>query len=100
MLIGYCPMPIHTSFFSWQLVQPLLTPAWIMPVVGTGVWNAVPGATLLAEALTRLDGVLPKWQLSQAAAVGKCEPAPGVVLGGITTMALMPAKLLAVMLAP
>ena len=32
--------------------------------------------------------------------MGKCEPAPGVALGGITTMALMPAKLLAVMLAP
>ena len=85
MVIGYWSTPIHTRLLSWQLLQLPVTPAWIMAAVGAGSLKPVPGALRVATPGTRAEGVLPAWQLSQVVEVGRCELAPGVVLGGITT---------------
>ncbi len=79
-------MPIHRKFDSWQLLQPLVTPAWICALVGAGVANRVPGAVRVALAGTGVDGVLPRWQLSQVVPEGMCEFGPIGDVGGIVTM--------------
>jgi hypothetical protein len=83
-------MLIHTSPLSWQLEQPLVTPAWICAVVGAGVANLVPGAVMAAFAGTNPAGIEPTWQLSQAVAEGICELAPTGEVGGITTILVIP----------
>jgi len=65
-------------------------PPWIIAVVGIGAANAVPGAVLVAFAGTKADGMEPAWQVSQAVADGMCEPAPTGLVGGMTTMLVMP----------
>ena len=63
-----------------------------MSPVGVGVLNLVdPGVVTAAEALTRVDGVLPKWQVSHCALMGDgiCPVVPDVVAGN-TTIAVMP----------
>ena len=92
--------PIQTKLVSWQAEQPPVMPVWIWAVVGAGVANAVPGAVLLLDAGTMPVGVLPRWQLSQVCDDGMCALAPIGEVGGITTMALIPAKLAPVMLGP
>jgi hypothetical protein len=52
--------PNHDDPASWQLEQLLVTPAWIIAPVVTGVWNAVPGTVFVAAAGTSVVGVLPK----------------------------------------
>ncbi len=93
-------MPIHDAPVSWQALQPPVTPAWIWPEVGTGVAKAEPGALRVALAGSSPAGVLPWWQFSQAVLEGMCEFGPAGVVGGITTIALMPKKLLAPMPGP
>jgi hypothetical protein len=93
-------MSIHTWPVSWQLLQPDAMLPWIMAVVGTGVANFVPGAVAVAFAGTRLDGIEPAWQASQAVADGMCDVAPAGEVGGITTILVMPAKLAPVMVGP
>src|ERR1700674_5494019 len=83
-------MLIHTSALSWQLEQPLVTPAWICAVVGTGVANFDPGAVMVAFAGTNPAGIEPTWQLSHAVADGMCELAPTGEVGGITMILVMP----------
>ena len=75
---------------SWQPEQPLLMPAWIIDWVGAGVRKPVPGAVLVATPGTRLVGVEPRWQDSHLLEVGRCEFAPAGVVGGMTTILLMP----------
>jgi hypothetical protein len=93
-------MPIQTKFVSWQPEQPPVIPVWICTVVGAGVANSVPGAVLVAEAATSPVGVVPRWQVSQVVDDGMCAPAPTGEVAGITTIWLIPAKLLPVMLGP
>jgi len=83
-------MPIHTLPASWQVEQPLVTPVWICTAVGAGVAKAVPGAVLVALAATSPDGTDPRWQFSQLVPTGMCELAPIGLVGGCTTMLLMP----------
>jgi hypothetical protein len=93
-------MLIHTSPLSWQLEQPLVTPAWICAVVGTGIANLLPGAVMVAFAGTSPAGTEPAWQLSQAVAEGICEVAPTGEVGGITTILLMPTNEAPVIVGP
>lgn len=83
-------MPTHTKLVSWQLAQLPFTPVWIMLAVGTGNWKPVPGTDRLAFAATRLDGVLPAWQVSQLALVGMWAVGPGMADCGIVMMLEMP----------
>jgi len=83
-------MSSHWYAPSWQLAQPLVMPAWIIAVVGTGVWNSVPGTVLVALAGTSPEGIEPAWQVSQAVADGMWAFGPIGVLAGITTMLAMP----------
>jgi hypothetical protein len=55
---------------------------------------------LVAEAAIKPAGVVPKWQVSQLLPDGMCELAPAGEVAGITTILLIPVKLLAVMLGP
>ncbi|MEI8159398.1 MAG: hypothetical protein WCH60_21260 [Burkholderiales bacterium] len=59
--------------------------------------NPVPGPVAL-DALLGISpvGVLAWWQLSQLVDVGTCEFEPEPLVDGITTMLLMPKKLLLV----
>ena len=91
--IGYAAMPIQTLPASWQVLQPPVMPAWIMAPVGAGVAKAVPGAVLVDDAGISPAGVEPRWQASQTSDEGMCDVGPAGDLGGITTMALTPAKL-------
>ncbi len=87
---------------SWQPAQPLVTPAWICELVGSGVANSVPGAVRVVLAGIRPLTLAsePRWQLSQVLLDGMCEPGPIGEVGGIATMPVMPAKVLAVMPGP
>ena len=61
----------------------------------------MPGTVLVAWAAICPLGMLPEWQLSQVAEpIGKWAPGPGLLESGMTTMLLMPVKLLPVMLGP
>lgn len=100
VVMGYWPMPIHTILVSWQVVQVPVVPAWIMVAVGVGARKPLPGAVLVATPGTSTEGVLPRWQLSQVLVVGRCEPTPGVVDGGITTILVTPKKVLPVTFCP
>src|ERR1044072_1249014 len=93
-------MPIHVEAVSWQLEQPLLTPAWICAEVGAGVAKRVPGALVVALAAISPEGALARWQVSHVVDEGMCEPAPAGLVGGIVTMRVMPAKLEPVTLGP
>ena len=73
---------------------------WIMAVVGTGVANLVPGALSVAFAGTRPAGIEPAWQLSQLVADGMCELMPTGEVGGMTTILVMPTKLVPLMVGP
>ena len=77
-----------------------MIPVWICAVVGAGVANAVPGAVRVADAATSPAGVDPRWQVSHVVDDGMCELAPTGEVGGITTIWLIPTKLLPVMLGP
>ena len=90
VVMGYCPTLIHTLPVSWQALQVPLTPAWIMEPLGAGSKKALPGTERLATPGTKAAGVLPRWQFSQVLDVGRCEPAPKAVEGGITMILLMP----------
>jgi hypothetical protein len=81
-------------------VQPLVTPAWICVVVGTGVANSVPGAVRVAAAAIEPPGTVPRWQLSQDVDDGMCDVGPAGLVGGITTICGTPAKLVPVMDGP
>src|SRR5260221_10218090 len=59
--IGYWLTPIHSVPLSWQVVQPLVTPAWICVVVGAGVMNLVPGAVAVALAAMSPVGMAALW---------------------------------------
>ena len=83
-------MSIHTWPLSWQLVQPLVMPAWICAVVGTGIANLLPGAFVAAFAAMDPAGIEPMWQVSQVVLDGMCEPAPAGEVGGITMILLTP----------
>jgi hypothetical protein len=98
--IGYLLMSIHTRPLSWQPEQPLVMPAWICAVVGTGVANLVPGAVVAAFAGTNPAGIEPTWQLSQAVAEGMCELAPTGEVGGSTMILVIPAKEAPVIVGP
>jgi hypothetical protein len=74
-------------------LQEAVTPEWFIAAVGTGVANVLVAAVLVATAATKVEGVLPKWQVSQVVDVGKCwVDAAGPVVGGITTMESVPWK--------
>ena len=77
-----------------------MIPLWICTVVGAGVANSEPGTLRVAEAATRPLGVVPRWQVSQVVDDGMCALGPIGAVGGITTIRLIPAKLLPVMLGP
>ena len=62
------------------------------PVPGPAALAALPG--------TNPVGALAWWQLSQLVEVGRCELDPGPLVEGITTMLLMPKKLLLVTSGP
>jgi len=83
-------MLIHTWPLSWQLVQPLVMPAWICAVVGTGIANLLPGAAAAAFAGTSPAGIEPTWQVSQVVTDGMCEPTPADEVGGITMILVTP----------
>ena len=89
-VMGYLSTPIHTILVSWQLLQLPFTPAWIMAAVGAGFMKPLPGAVLLATAGIKPLGVLPAWQLSQVVEVGRCALLLAKLLGGMTTIWLMP----------
>jgi hypothetical protein len=55
---------------------------------------------LVLEAATMFAGVVPRWQVSQVVLDGMCELAPAGEVAGITTILLMPVKLVPVMLGP
>jgi hypothetical protein len=57
-----------------------------MDAVGAGFKKPLPGAVCVATPGISPDGVVPAWQLSQVVEVGKCEPLPGALLGGMTTI--------------
>jgi hypothetical protein len=65
---------------------------WIWAPLGAGVANAVPGATLLAEAGTSPAGTVAKWQVSQVVDDGMCDEAPAGLVGGMPTIDVMPMK--------
>ena len=94
-------MSIHRSPLSWQAVQPLVTPAWICAVVGTGVANSVPGAVVVAfaahEARRHRAQVA---GLAGRAATGCASRRPTGEVGGITTILVMPAKVAPVIVGP
>ena len=75
-------------------------PVWICAVVGAGLANAVPGAVFVALAATSPVGVVPRWQVSHVVLDGMCELAPAGLVCGNTTILLMPAKLVPLMLGP
>src|ERR1700676_4570118 len=83
-------MLIHTSLLSWQFEQPLVTPAWICAVVGTGIAHLLPGALAAAFAAMDPAGIEPMWQVSQVVTDGMCEPAPAGEVGGITMILVTP----------
>jgi hypothetical protein len=83
-------MLIHTWPLSWQLVQPLVIPAWICAVVGTGIANLLPGTPVAAFASTSPAGIEPTWQVSQVVTDGMCAPTPAGDVGGITMILVMP----------
>ena len=62
------------------------------PVPGPTDFAALPGI--------RPTGVLAWWQVSQLVVVGRCALGPGPLAEGITTILLMPKKLLLVTLGP
>jgi len=90
-------MPIQTELASWHPLQPLVTPLWICAVVGAGVANSDPGTARVALAGTSPDTLasVPKWQLSHVVLEGMCELGPTGEVGGMRTMLVMPAKLVA-----
>ena len=94
------PTLIHTELVSWQLEQPPVTPAWICALPGGGVAKPLPGGVRLALAEIRPAGMEARWQLSQVIELGICEFAPAGDVGGMTTMLLIPAKLLPVIDGP
>jgi hypothetical protein len=98
--MGYWFIPIHTVSASWQFAQPVVMPAWICAVVGTGVANLVPGAVTVAFPGTSAAGVEPTWQLSQVVPDGTCELAPAGDVAGMTMIFEMPAKVVAVTVGP
>ena len=71
-----------------------------MAAVGAGNWKPELPTLRVAFAGTRLDGVLPAWQVSQVVPVGKCDVATAGDVLGITITLLMPKKLLPVILGP
>ena len=76
-------------------------PLWICAVVGAGVANFVPGAVVVvALAAILAAGTVPRWQVSQLVDDGMCELTPTGEVGGITTMRVMPANELDVMVGP
>lgn len=89
---GYWPMPIQAApeATSWQVLQPLLVPPWIMDDVGAGSLKPLLGTLRGVVTDIGLEGVLPAWQFSQVVLVGKCDVAAAVLEGGITTMLLTP----------
>ena len=93
-------MPIHTKPLSWQLEHPPVMPVWICAVVGAGVAKALPGGFRAAFAGTSPPGTLARWQLSQVVDDGMCEFAPIGEVAGMTTMLVMPAKLLPEIVGP
>jgi hypothetical protein len=90
--IGYWLTPIQTEPVSWQLAQPLVTPAWTCVVVGAGVMNLVPGAVVVAFAAMSPLGMAAWWHDSQAVPDGMCAAGPDGDVGGITMILVMPAK--------
>ena len=100
-LTGYWFTPNHTALVSWQDEQPPVAPAWIIAAVGAGSMKPVPGpVAFVALPGTRPTGVLAWWQASQLVVVGRCAFGPGALVDGITTMLLIPKKLLPVTLGP
>ena len=89
---GYWPMPIQAApeAISWQLLQPLLVPPWIMEDVGAGSLKPLLGTLRGVLTDTGLEGMLPAWQFSQVVLVGRCDVGAAGLLGGITTMLLTP----------
>jgi hypothetical protein len=88
----YKPTPSQDMPLSWQLTQPFEVLAWIMAPLGAGNLNPVLGTIAVATPGTSAAGVFCKWQLSHLELMGDgmCEFAPGVALGGNTTMLLIP----------
>jgi hypothetical protein len=93
-------MSIHTWPLSWQLVQPLVMPAWICAVVGTGIANLLPGVLVAALAAMDPAGIEPMWQVSQVVTDGMCEPAPAGEVGGITMILVTPTNEAPVIVGP
>jgi hypothetical protein len=94
-------MPSHTELVSWHEAQPPVVPAWIIAAVGAGSMKPVPGPVVLVALLAIIPaGTLAIWQFSQLVDVGKCAFGPGPLAKGITTMLLMPKKLLLVTFGP
>ena len=91
-------MPIHVKLASWQVLQPLVMPLWIWAVVGAGVANSEPGTLRVALAGIRplTLASVPRWQLSQVVLDGMCEVGPIGLVGGMPTIAVMPANVPAV----
>ena len=73
---------------------------WICVVVGAGVMKALPGTFAVAVALTDVEGVVCRWQVSQVVDEGMCEFAPTGDVGGMTMILVTPTKLDPVMLGP
>lgn len=98
--MGYSVMPTHCALVSWQEAQLDVTPACTISLLGLGFWKPVPGTVLVATGVIWPEGMLPAWQVSQLVELGMCALGPGLLESGMTTMLLMPAKLLPVMPGP
>lgn len=72
-------------------MQLLAMPVWIAAVDIT-VLKALPGTDAVATPGTTELGMLPRWQFSHLVELGICEPQPGPLDCGITTMLVTPAK--------
>ena len=99
--IGYWFIPSHTELVSWHDVQAPVAPACTMAAVGAGDMKPVPGSVVFVAlpAITP-TGTFAKWQFSHRSDVGTCEAGPGPFAAGMTTMLVMPKKLLLVTLGP
>jgi hypothetical protein len=68
--------------------------------VGAGVRNKLLGTARLTVTDSGNVGVFAAWQFSQVVLVGRCEPGPAIVEGGMTTIPVTPKNELLLMVGP
>jgi hypothetical protein len=100
VVMGYLSMPTQMPPASWQSLQLVVNPAWIIAEDGAGLRKPVAPNVAVAFAETSPAGTLPTWQLSHEAVVGMCEVGPAGEVAGITMILVTPLKLPPVMVGP